>query len=197
LGEEVHPHNFNALRKIREEDETILEEEEAFSELASGEFMLQQLKAFLAGGGQEVVSSLPDGIHSGHVKKNQKGIVFYFQGRPAAGVTYHFWKYLDLQDGRILDNRFLISNLIACQKTRHAISTQAWNLGFSSIRNAFWATSSRGKPTKSPCRKRPDVGRVQQALITILQAHINIPPATGTSCWVSWENLPRHCPASR
>jgi len=176
LGEEVHPHNFNALRKIREEDETILEEEEAFSELASGEFMLQQLKAFLAGGGQEVVSSLPDGIHSGHVKKKQKGIFFYFQGRPAPGVTYHFWKYLDLQDGRILDNRFLISNLIACQKDTPRHIDPSLEPGVFEYQERVLGDILEGQAHKVALQEAPQtLDASQQALITILQAHINHP----------------------
>ncbi len=65
LGEVVHPRNFNTLRRIRDEDGTVIEEQEQFVELASSEFMLQQLKTLLAAGAQERLDALPDGIHSG------------------------------------------------------------------------------------------------------------------------------------
>ncbi len=116
LGEAVHPRNFNTLRRISEEDGSVIEEEEQFTELASSEFLLQQLRALIDAGGQESLDSLPDGIHSGLAKLGANGIFFYFQGRPAGGSTTHFWKYYDLKDRRIIDNRYVVANLIACQK---------------------------------------------------------------------------------
>jgi hypothetical protein len=116
LGETVHPQNFNALCRIRAEDGSVIEEEEQFSELASSEFLLQQLRTLLGAGGQEMLASLPDGIHSGLVKANAKGVFFYFQACPPEGEKQHFWKFFDLQDQRIIDNRYVIANLIACDK---------------------------------------------------------------------------------
>src|ERR1700675_5028469 len=51
LGETVHPRNFNTLRRIRDEDGSVIEEEERFTELASNEFLLKQLRELLDGGG--------------------------------------------------------------------------------------------------------------------------------------------------
>jgi len=116
LGEAVHPRNFNTLRRISEEDGAVIEEEEQVTELASSEFLLQQLRALIDAGGQESLDSLPDGIHSGLAKLGANGIFFYFQGRPAGGSTTHFWKYYDSKDRRIIDNRYVVANLIACQK---------------------------------------------------------------------------------
>ncbi|HEY6998032.1 MAG TPA: helicase-related protein [Candidatus Binatia bacterium] len=82
LGEAVHPRNFNTLRRISEEDGTVIEEEEQFTELASSEFLMQQLRALIDAGGQETLDSLPDGIHSGLAKAGAKGVFFYFQARP-------------------------------------------------------------------------------------------------------------------
>jgi superfamily II DNA or RNA helicase len=114
LGETVHPRNFNTMRRIRDEDGTVVEEQEQFVELASSEFMLQQLKSLLASGAQERLDALPDGIHSGLPKSGNRGLFFYFTAPEAQGNTQHFWRYYDLQTDRILDNRFLIVNLIAC-----------------------------------------------------------------------------------
>ncbi len=47
LGETVHPRNFNTLRRISEEDGSVIEEEEQFTELASSEFLMQQLKMLM------------------------------------------------------------------------------------------------------------------------------------------------------
>jgi len=117
LGEAVHPRNFNTLRRIRDEDGAVIEEEEQFTELASNEFLLQSLRAVLGTEGRERLDSLPDGIHSGLMKPRAKGLFFYFQApAPEAGGTLHFWKYYDLIDGRVIDNRFIIANLIACDR---------------------------------------------------------------------------------
>ena len=116
LGETVHPRNFNTLRRIEDEDGTVVQEQEDFIELASSEFMLQQLKALLASGAQERLDALPDGIHSGLYRTGYRGLFFYFTAPDAAHpeLSQHFWRYYDLQTQRITDNRYIIANLIAC-----------------------------------------------------------------------------------
>src|SRR5262249_39704951 len=73
LGETVHPRNFNTLKRIRDEDGSVIDEEEQFTELATGEFLIQQLRNLLDSGGKEMLESLPDGIHSGLVKSGARG----------------------------------------------------------------------------------------------------------------------------
>lgn len=116
LGETVHPRNFNTLRRIREEDGKVIEEQEQFVELASSEFLLQQLKTLLAGGAKERLDALPDGIHAGLAKSGNRGLFFYYTAPDPSDreSAQHFWRYYDLTTNQILDNRFLISNLIAC-----------------------------------------------------------------------------------
>ena len=115
LGETVHPQNFNTLRRIREEDGSVIEEQEQFVELASNEFLLQQLRTLLDAGGRQALEELPDGIHSGLAREGARGIFFYFTApSPRGGGRQHFWHYYDLHDNRVHDNRFLIANLIAC-----------------------------------------------------------------------------------
>ncbi len=63
LGEIVHPQNFNTLRRIEEEDGTVVEEQEQFIELVSSEFLLQQLKGLLDSDMRQTLEGLPDGIH--------------------------------------------------------------------------------------------------------------------------------------
>src|SRR5579872_7127953 len=116
LGETVHPRNFNTLRRIRDEDGSVIEEEERFTELASNEFLLKQLRELLDGGGRETLEEMPDGIYSGLIRPNARGVFFYLQGRPSNGEKLHFWKYYDVKNGGIIDNRYLIANLIACDR---------------------------------------------------------------------------------
>jgi superfamily II DNA/RNA helicase len=93
LGETVHPRNFNTLKRIRDEDGSVIEEEEQFTELATGEFLMQRLRNLLDGGGKEMLQSLPDGIHSGLLKPGAKGAFFYFQAQPNNSDKLHFWEY--------------------------------------------------------------------------------------------------------
>jgi superfamily II DNA/RNA helicase len=50
LGEMVYPRNFNTLRRISEEDGSVIEAQEQFTELASSEFLVQQLRTLLNSG---------------------------------------------------------------------------------------------------------------------------------------------------
>lgn len=116
LGETVHPRNFNTLRRIREEDGAVVQEQEEFIELASSEFMLQQLKSMLAAGAKDRLDSLPDGIHSGLHRAGYRGLFFYFTAPDPSmsEARQHFWRYYDLSTRKITDNRFTIASLIAC-----------------------------------------------------------------------------------
>ena len=115
LGEMVHPRNFNTLRRIMDEDGAVIEEQEQFIELASNEFLLQQLRGLLDTGAREMLEELPDGIHSGLARDGEKGMFFYFTAPGAMDEgRRHFWRYYDMRSDRVLDNRFLIANLIAC-----------------------------------------------------------------------------------
>jgi hypothetical protein len=138
LGEIVHPQNFNTLRRIEAEDGHVVEEQEAFIELVSSEFLLQHLKTLLDGGMRQELEQLPDGIHSGLAREGAKGVFFYFTANPkkvshspsninsktttstaSTSSCQHFWRYIDLTNdwrgGQIEDNRYLITNLIQCQ----------------------------------------------------------------------------------
>jgi len=114
LGETVHPRNFNTLRRIRQEDGAVIEEQEQFTELVSHEALLQQVRGLLDARGAEELEQLPDGIHSGLAREGARGVFFYFKAETEKG-KHHFWRYYDLNTGRITDNRYLIANLIACQ----------------------------------------------------------------------------------
>src|SRR5881227_71948 len=96
LGEVVHPRTFNTLRRIREEDGTVLDEEEARAELAGPEVLLKQLKDLLNRGGSDALTALPNGIHSGLRRERCRGMFFYFQAPRSDGLgRRHFWRYID------------------------------------------------------------------------------------------------------
>jgi hypothetical protein len=116
LGEVVHPRTFNTLRRIRAEDRTVLDEEEARAELAGPEILLKHLKELLNREGGEAVADLPNGIHSGLRRQNACGMFFYFQAPRTTGEgRRHFWRYIDARGHVITDNRYEVARLIACQ----------------------------------------------------------------------------------
>ncbi len=113
LGEAVHPRNFNTLKRILDEDETVMTEEEEWSELAGPDVLTQHLQEFLQEHGRGAVESLPDGIHSGLNRRDARGVFFYFQAETATG-RQHFWRYVDLREEQIIDNRYVIASFIGC-----------------------------------------------------------------------------------
>lgn len=115
LGEVVHPRTFNHLQRIADEDESVMDELQAESELASSEFLMASLQDALASAEWDL-DELPDGIHSGRAREDYRGLFLYFTAPPVEedGTRRHFWRYYDLQSGRILDNRWEIATLIRC-----------------------------------------------------------------------------------
>lgn len=174
LGETVHPRNFNTLRRIHDEDGTVIEEEEQFTELASNEFLLMQLRSLLGAGGREMLESLPDGIHSGLARRGAKGIFFYFQAQSPEGVgKLHFWKYYDLIEQRIIDNRYVIANLISCDRDtpRVIADYDVFKLQEKVIENILHTFEEQQALEAVPKTIEPE----QQTLVTTLQGYLNHP----------------------
>lgn len=176
LGETVHPQNFNTLRRIREEDDTVIEEEEQFTELASNEFLLQQLRGLLDAGGQEMLDSLPDGIHSGLARAGAKGIFFYFRAEPKKGDLLHFWRYLDLTTNRITENRYEIANLISCEKdTPRIVETQMFRSVFECQEEVIEGILKSFQQQQALEAAPTMIDPVQQTIATTLQSLMNRP----------------------
>jgi superfamily II DNA or RNA helicase len=115
LGEIVHPRTFNTLRRIRDEDGTVLDEEEARAELAGPEMLLKHLKEMLNQQSAEALEELPNGIHSGLRRPKCNGMFFYFQAPRAGGQgRRQLWRYIDAGTQEVTENRFEIAQLIAC-----------------------------------------------------------------------------------
>lgn len=115
LGEVVHPRTFNTLRRIRDEDGAVLDEEEARAELAGPEMLLKQLKDLLNRDGANTLTTLPNGIHSGLRREKCYGMFFYFQAPRADGQgKRHFWRYIDVNSHEVRENRFEIAQVISC-----------------------------------------------------------------------------------
>lgn len=113
LGEVVTPRDFNTLRRIAEEDNAVIEEQESFLELASSEALMAELQRVLSTDAQQWLTNLDDGIHSGLERHDRRGVFFYFAAQKPNGRA-HFWRYYDLATRRIIDNRYQIMQIIAC-----------------------------------------------------------------------------------
>jgi SNF2 family DNA or RNA helicase len=174
LGEVVHPRSFNTLRRIRDEDNSVIEEEEGFIELASNEFLLQYLRQLLEAGGLQMLEDLPDGIHSGLCKPGRKGVFFYFVAPSHEGGRLHFWRYYDLRDGRIIDNRYLIANYIHCEIETPRVIPEGVDIF--SVQEKVIENILRSEEEKKAIESAPKiVDPAQQLVATTLQEYLNHP----------------------
>jgi len=175
LGEEVHPQTFNTLKRLEDEDNVVIEEEEQFTDLASSEVLLQQLHTFLDAGGREVIDSIPDGIHSGLQRHGSKGIFFYFRSK-GNSKQQSFWKYYDLKTGNILDNRHVLATLIACAyDTRRIVDQEIYKSVFE-IQEKVLENLLQGQEQRVALQVAPQViDPLQQTVATILQSFLNHP----------------------
>jgi hypothetical protein len=163
LGEVVHPSTFNTIRRIRDEDGTVLDEEEERAELAGPELLLKQLRELLGREGAGAVVDIPDGIHSGLRREKCNGIFFYFRApRADDGGHRHFWRYIDAGTQEVLDNRYEIARRIACQpdEPRYIGSQDVFALQEKVIEHIL----STERELESEAAASPVVDPVQQAV---------------------------------
>lgn len=177
LGEEVNPRNFNTLRRIRGEDNSVIEEQESFVELASGEALLRQLQQQLANEqARQWLENLPDGIHSGLCRERARGVFFYFIA-PAqrGGGRQHFWRYYDAETQQVIDNRYLIANLIQCQPdTSRYVPTEGINIF--DVQDAVIQDILQSSQTQQAIEAAPKrIDPIQQIIITTLRSLLNSP----------------------
>jgi len=163
------------LRRIKEEDGTVIEEQEEFMELASSESMLQQLKSLLASGLNEKLENLPDGIHSGIHRNGYRGLFFYFTAPDPNNINtrHHFWRYYDVQTQKITDNRYTIANLITCAADTPRFLGEA---NVFEIQEKVKADILKSIQTQTAMEAAPKIiDGIQQTVSSVLQANLNNP----------------------
>ncbi|HUW30548.1 MAG TPA: hypothetical protein VM223_02950, partial [Planctomycetota bacterium] len=148
----------------------------------------------LDAGGREMLESLPDGIHSGLAKAGAKGVFFYFQAAPAhvhgvcpradavrpympaKGEKQHFWKYYDLKENGIVDNRYVIANLIACERDTPRVVDPAMFRSVFDLQEKVIEDILRSVREQKALEAAPrSVDPVQQTLATAIQSYLNHP----------------------
>ncbi|MCH8109079.1 MAG: helicase [Chloroflexi bacterium] len=193
LGETVHPRNFNTLRRIMDEDGSVVEEQEQFTELASNEFLLQQLRNLLESGAQEMLEQLPDGIHSGLAREGERGVFFYFTAPGVRGEgRRHFWRYYDINRKRMLDNRFLITNLIACSPDTPRVvdDCDIFAIQEKVIEDILQSVQEQQAVEAAPKILDP----IQQNVITLLRSYMNSPAISRQEVRSAIQRLSRPMP---
>ncbi|GHO76460.1 hypothetical protein KSD_42310 [Ktedonobacter sp. SOSP1-85] len=199
LGEVVHPQNFNTLKRIAEEDGSVIEEQEQFAELVSSEFLLQHLKDLLGQGLLQSLTDLPDGIHSGLRRRGAKGVFFYFTAQEkkrrqsgaalnferrqvtTTGKKQHFWRYIDLVDGsadygEIEENRYLITNLIQCQPDTPRIAPVRGEVNIFELQEKVIASILQSSAEQVAREEAPRVlDPIQQTVASVLKRYLNHP----------------------
>ena len=52
---------------------------------------MQKIKDLISADGKDILEDLPDGVHSGLVRKDAKGIFFYFRADIPNDQPQHYW----------------------------------------------------------------------------------------------------------
>jgi superfamily II DNA or RNA helicase len=191
LGEVAHPQNFNTLHRIEEEDGSVVEEQEQFVELASSEFLLQQLKELFNRGMRQELEELPDGIHSGLLRDKAKGVFFSFvaekrrerqtkNDRAGRRERTHYWRYIDLSEGiqsaHVEENRYIITNLIQCLPETARFVPESDEVNIFELQERAIASILQSSLQESVIGDIPKIlDPMQQTLQTVLQRYMNTP----------------------
>lgn len=123
-----------------------------------------------------MLESLPDGIHSGLAKSGAKGVFFYFQARASGGEKHHFWKYFDLKDERIIDNRYVVANIIACEKDTPRVVDPEMFKSIFDLQEKVIEDILRSFREQRALESAPrSVDPLQQTVATVLQSFLNHP----------------------
>jgi len=115
LGEEVHPKVFGIIRRIKEKDNTVLDELEN-DIFGGGEQFYQPLRDYINKYGVDSLKNLPLGIYSG-LKRGISGIFFYY----LYGEDYHFWYLYDFSSQSFIKNKSEILKYLACPPSEKRI----------------------------------------------------------------------------
>lgn len=113
LGEKPNPMDFNTLRRIARDDERVLDELEADSELTIGEFLMQDLLRFLKKVGEEKLSRIPLGVGTAMDGKGERrGFFAAFRNQR---TNQHYWLFEDDNQNKIIATRLDAIRAIRCQ----------------------------------------------------------------------------------
>lgn len=112
LGEVPNPMDFNTLLRIAQNDEAVLDELEADSELVVGEFLAQDLLQFLKDLGEERLKRIP--LSVGTAKDGHGQHKGFFAAFRNVGMKQHHWLFFDEISGKVVESRLEAIRTIRC-----------------------------------------------------------------------------------
>ena len=118
IGEKPSPMEFNILRRVQQQDETVLDELEEASELSIGEFLKQDLLRFLKELGEERLENIPLGM--GTAREGQEGSRGFFAAFRNPQTNQSHWLFLDTVKGQIVTQRLPAIRHIRCEPSEPA-----------------------------------------------------------------------------
>lgn len=113
IGELPNPMEFNILRRIEQQDKSVLNELEDASELTIGEFLKQDLLEFLKKLGEDKLTRIPLGI--GTARKKKDGPAGFFAAFRNPHTNQSYWIFYDEEKGRFFERRLEAIRHIRCK----------------------------------------------------------------------------------
>jgi len=98
---------------------------------------------------------------------------FYFRAEPESGQPQHFWRYYDLEADQIVDNRWVIANLIACERDtpRVVADYNAFAVQEEVIEDILESQRTQAALERAPAKPDP----LQTTVATTLRDQMNRP----------------------
>ncbi|HYE68247.1 MAG TPA: hypothetical protein VEA58_06510, partial [Anaerovoracaceae bacterium] len=118
LGEVIHPKSLEDLKRIKAGEGKVLDEYERASELLSADDMKLPLILYLQSLGEQKVSEIPLGIHSGKIGPAQ-GTFFAFRAR-----NRQFWRFYPADGSAPISDIRKIFRLIQCSREQPRVVPQ-------------------------------------------------------------------------
>lgn len=118
LGEVIHPKSLEDLKRIKAGEGKVLDEYERASELLSADDMKLPLILYLQSLGEQKVSEIPLGIHSGKVGP-AKGTFFVFRAR-----NRQFWRFYPADGSAPIADIRKIFRLVQCSREQPRVVPQ-------------------------------------------------------------------------
>ena len=155
---------------------------------------------------RQMLENLPDGIHSGLMRQEAKGIFFYFTAQRNVGASLagarlsrqHYWRYIDLSEdwrgGRIEDNRYVITNLIQCQPDMLRFVPVDGEVDIFALQEKVIASIVQSSAEQVAVEEAPKLlDPIQQTIATTLRGYINSPAVSRKEviAAIQWLNEPQ------
>lgn len=93
LGEKENPRNFNAITRIKTEDQTLLDDLERSAELLPIETPFQSILAYLKKTGAKALETIPTGRRSGKQSDTNGLVIFYREKGNPEGIHITYYDY--------------------------------------------------------------------------------------------------------